>query len=128
MNMMMKAGLALVVALLVAVAIGGCDSAVEATSVRFSVLRPEGPVTREASAAEVRRFNQAYAKAKRLSDDNGTTPLARIDAVLESGESLVVWGGGQYFETVLFRGEQFNVEGEELDRLLREIVAADENR
>jgi ABC-type glycerol-3-phosphate transport system substrate-binding protein len=71
MSMTTKVGLSLGVALLVAVAIGGCAPAVEAKSARFSILRQDGPVTWAASEADVRRFNEAYANATRLSDDNG---------------------------------------------------------
>jgi hypothetical protein len=122
MTLRNKARAALVTTLAIAVAVGGCGPAAGVKSARFSALREDGPVTWEASEAEVDRFDKAYADATRLSNDNGTTPPARIDAVLESGESLVVWGGSADFQTVSLDGQQFNVAGEDLHRLLQEIA------
>ena len=117
---------AIALTLLIAAAVGGCGRMPpeEATSARFTALHPGGtPVTWEASEADLQRFNEAYANATPLSEDYGTTAPARIDAVLESGQSMVVWGGSQHFQTVSMRGQQFNVDGEELHRLLEEIAA-----
>jgi hypothetical protein len=120
---------AIALALLIAATLGGCArvAAVTVKSARFTGLHPGGtPVTWQASEADVLRFSDAYANAKRLSDDNGTTAPARIDAVLESGESMVVLGGSEGFQTVSLGGQQFNVDGQELGGLLKEIAARPE--
>jgi hypothetical protein len=62
-------------------------------------------VTWEASEADLKRFNEAYANATPLSGDYETTAPARVDAVLESGQAMVVSGGSQHFEMVSIRGQ-----------------------
>lgn len=102
----------------------GCATPVVVRNATFTAL-PSG-VARSASADEIGRLNQALADASRLSHDNGTTSPARIDAVLDSGDTMVIWGGGQGFQTVLRDGEQYNVDGNDLGRLLEEIALMDE--
>jgi hypothetical protein len=98
---------------------------VSVKSARFTALHEGGSteVTWDASEADVQRFSEAYAAARILDNNNGTTPPARIDAVLESGEPMVVWGGGQHFQTVRLDGQDVNVDGDDLHRLLEEIAA-----
>lgn len=81
-------------------------------------------LTREASDAEVERFVEAYSAARDLDDDFGTTPPAQIDVTLRSGASLVVFGGGETFQTVQQGDRQFNIRSEELHQTLQEIASA----
>ena len=90
-------------------------------SASFAVLR--SGATRVASPSEIARLEAAYQEAGPEDDDLGTTAPGRIDAVLDSGDSLVIWGGSQHFQSVELGGRQFNLNGAELHELLAEIAA-----
>ena len=123
----MRWGIIGLVLLVAVAALSGCArqypelSVDDVESVTYMTLAPPG---REWAATdrEVARFIDAYGKAEGLSNDDGTTPPARIDVVLKNGETLTVWGGGQAFQTIRWRGEQSNIEGAELGALLEEIA------
>jgi len=76
-----------------------------------------------ASEAEVRLLVEFYSEAENLNDDFGTTPPARIDIVVKSGENLVVWGGGETYQTVCKGDREYNIESSGLHQMLQEIVA-----
>lgn len=78
---------------------------------------------KSASADEVRALVEAYNEAKPLKNDDGTTPPARVDVTLKSGERLTIWGGGQHFQTIKWHGKQSNILGEKLGELLEEIAS-----
>lgn len=85
--------------------------------------------SRKASAAEIKRFVEAYSGARDLEDDFGTTPPAQIDVTLKSGASLMVYGGGEAYQTVQQGDRQFNIRSEQLHLMLQEIAAdGDEER
>lgn len=75
-----------------------------------------------ASEAEVRALVEHYSRARNLSDDFGTTPPARIDVLLKSGETLVISGGGETFQTVRKGEKQYNIESPGLHRMLQEVA------
>lgn len=122
----MRRGIIGLVLLLAVAALSGCAqrpaiSVDEVESVTFMTLAPPG---REwvATDREVARFVEAYGEAKSLSNANGTTPPARIDVELKNGETLTVWGGGQAFQTIRWRGKQSNIESDKLGALLEDIA------
>lgn len=109
-----------------AIALGACGqeaslSPDEVEEVLFTAL--DSGHSRVASETEVRLLVEYYAEARKLSDDRGTTPPARIDVRLDSGETLVVWGGGEIFQTVGWGGRQYNIEGERLHQMLQGIAS-----
>ena len=75
-----------------------------------------------ASDAEIARFVDAYLRVGPYRSDVGTTHDARIDVALADGQHLVVWGGGEDFQTVKWQGKQFNIQGEELRDLFEDIA------
>lgn len=94
---------------------------VNVKSATFTALH--SGATRVASPSDIARLEAAYQKAAPEDDDLGTTAPGRIDAVLDSGDPLVIWGGSQHFQSVEFGGRQFNLNGAELHELLAEIAA-----
>ena len=90
-------------------------------SATFTALHSDA--TRAASSPDIARLEAAYQAAGPEDDDLGTTAPGRIDAVLDSGESLVILGGGQHFQSVDLGGRQFNLNGDKLHALLAEIAA-----
>ncbi len=78
-----------------------------------------------ASEAEVQAVVESYSNARDLSDDFGTTPPARIDVSLESGETLGISGGGETFQTVSIGEKQYNIESPELHRMLQDAAGLD---
>lgn len=76
-----------------------------------------------ASETEVRALVEHYSDARNLSDDFGTTPPARIEILLKSGDALVVWGGGETYQTVREGDNQYNIESPGLHRMLQQIAA-----
>jgi len=78
-----------------------------------------------ASEAEVQAVVESYSNARDLSDDLGTTPPARIDVSLESGETLGISGGGETFQTVSIGEKQYNIESPELHRMLQDAAGLD---
>ena len=122
----MRRGIIGLVLLLAVAALFGCAqrpalSVDEVESVTFMTLAPLG---REwvVTDREVARFVEAYGEAKGLSNENGTTPPACIEVELKNGETLTVWGGGQAFQTINWRGKQSNIESDKLGLLLEEIA------
>jgi hypothetical protein len=71
----------------------------------------------------MRRFVEYYSEARNLADDFGTTPPARIDVILKSGDTLTVWGGGETFQTVRWGDRQYNIKSEGLHQMLQEIAS-----
>jgi hypothetical protein len=80
------------------------------------------PITRAANSAEVERFVRAYSEASDYDKTAGTTHPIRVDIVLKSGSSLVVWGGDVEFQTVLGT-RQWNIASADLDAMLSQIAA-----
>lgn len=93
----------------------------DVAEVKFTAL--ESGETYLASETQVRQFVEHYAEASRMDDDGGTTAPARVDIRLRSGESLVVWGGGEPFQTVGWAGRQYNVNSVGLHRMLQGIAS-----
>lgn len=109
-----------------AVAVGSCGRAPslsldDVEAVRFS--SPASGRSWVASETEVQRFVEYYSEARNLADDFGTTPPARIDVILKSGDALVVWGGGETYQTVGWGDRQYNIKSERLHRMLQEIAS-----
>ncbi len=78
-----------------------------------------------ASEAEVRAIVEDYSKARDLSDDFQTTPPAKMDVLLQSGETLEISGGGEIFQTVTRGQKQYNIESPGLHRMLQEVAGLD---
>jgi len=76
-----------------------------------------------ASSAVLAELVTAYQRASLIREDVETTHPVRVDVVLASGETLVLWGGDTGFQTVAFRGRQFNLQGEELEALFHRLLA-----
>jgi hypothetical protein len=109
-----------------AVALGSCGetprlSLDDVEAVRFTAIF--SGASRMASDTEVGRFVEYYSEARNLADDFGTTPPARIDVTLKSGETLTVWGGGEHYQTVVRSDRQYNIENEGLHQMLQEIAS-----
>jgi hypothetical protein len=77
--------------------------------------------SRTASSKQIEEFIAAFQRARVLRDDIGTTHEVRADVVFTSGEKLVIWGGEASFQTIAFRGRQFNLQGEELRAFLLRV-------
>jgi ABC-type uncharacterized transport system auxiliary subunit len=115
----------LIVAVCLAVTLSGCASGSQLSlgkveSVRLSTI-PE-KLSRQASQAETRRVVDAFESAKVLRGAGESTPGARIDVVLASGDTVVVWGGAGCPLVVEMRGRQFNVESHELSQILDDLI------
>ena len=86
----------------------------------------ESAQSRQASADEVRRLVEGYNSAEGYDQDVGTTAPVRAEIVLMSGESILLFGGGQTFQTVVKGDRQWNIHSEALHDLLREVDAGAE--
>jgi hypothetical protein len=77
------------------------------------------------SSAVLEELVTAFRKARLLRSDVGTTHPVRIDLVLTSGDTMVIFGGGGTgFQTVALGNRQFNLQGQELEALLDRLYAS----
>lgn len=113
-------GVCLVVALS-ACAFGPSLSLGDVKSVGLATIPPD--VTRLASRAEAQRVVAAFENAKVVESPGDSTPAARIDIVLASGDTVVIWGGAGTPLVAKMRGRQFNLESAELSRILDSVAA-----
>lgn len=131
-----RVSIALVLALGVLTLLAGCGGppsvsvfdppelvADEIAAVHFSALAGEWQRLRDASASEVEQIVSSYATAADFDDTLGTTHPARIEVVLQSGDSVVIGGGDAPFQTVSAGRRSWNIASTKLDQLLRQIAA-----
>ena len=112
-------------AIVFAVALAGCASKppLDRDGIeRVQFTSFEASQTWTASPAEVSRFVYACGRARAVEDKGGTTPPARIDVELGSGEAMVITGGGETYSSIDSEDPPLNVIGFELHELLRDIA------
>ena len=110
-------------------AASGCS---EKPTLRIDQVRSAQFAYKPVSSGVLEELVAAFQRARPLRSDVGTTHPVRIDVVLNSGDTMVIFGGGGTgFQTVAFRNRQFNIQGEELEALLDRLYAsymAEQNR
>jgi hypothetical protein len=113
------------VGLIFAVALTATSGCSEKPSLRIEQVRSAQFTFEPLSSAVLEELVTAFQNARLLRSDVGTTHPVRIDLVLTSGDTMVIFGGGGTgFQTVALGNRQFNVQGQELEALLDRLHAS----